>query len=163
MAEPQSEKCVSYFSRICQTISFSFELIGYFLTGLPTGLNGIKSSKRISAAGDVRVTPELRRRQLQHVLEALVAAEFAGESEASEGALVPDVGVGALQRVAERVAVHAKLVGDHHHVEHRVPVRVLGVGIGSLQQEQIVDSFVAKTSCPSKRVLSHVSQTLKRI
>ena len=104
----------------------------YSLTGLSTGLNRVESTKWVATAGDVGVTPELRGGQLEHVLEAFVSSELTGEGEAGEAAVVPDVGVGTLQWVTEGVAIHAKLVGNNHHVKHCVPIRVLGVRIGSL-------------------------------
>ena len=62
--------------------------------------------------------------------------------------MVPDVRVRALQGMAKGVAVHAELVGNHDHVQNRVPVRVLGVRVGSFEKEQVVDPLVAKAGRP---------------
>ena len=115
------------------------------LTCLSIRLDGVQGPERVAAAGDVGVPPELRAGQLQHLPEYCVPAQLAGESQTCQSPLVLDVGIGVLPRVSESVAVHPELTGHHHHVEDGVTVGVLGVRVGSLVQEEVVNSLITVT------------------
>ena len=95
-------------------------------------------------------------------LENFIPAQHAGESEAGEAAVVHQVAVGTLEGVSEGVAPHAHLAVYHHHVEHCVPVGVLGVGVGPLGQQQVVHALVTQTGGPREGVLPQVGQALGR-
>ena len=49
---------------------------------------------------------------------------------------------------------------DTSHPAHRVAVGVLGVGVGPLHQEQVVEALVAEAGGPGEGVLPHVGQAL---
>ena len=60
----------------------------------------------------------------------------------------------------ESVAEHAELLHDDHHVEDGVAVGVLGVGVGPLLYQEIVDRLVTETGGPGERKLAQVGETL---
>ena len=62
--------------------------------------------------------------------------------------------------MSEGVSVHAELCSHHHHVQHRVTVRVLGVWVGALVEQQVVHTLVTEEGRPGQRVLAHVGQPL---
>ena len=62
--------------------------------------------------------------------------------------------------MSEGVSVHAELGGHHHHVQHRVTVGVLGVGVGPPVQQEVVHTLVTEEGGPGQRVLAHVGQPL---
>ena len=73
---------------------------------------------------------------------------------------VSDQMIRLLDGVFESVAEHPELLHDDDHVEDGVAVGVLGVGVGALLYEEIVDGLVTETGGPGQRVLAQVGEAL---
>ena len=69
-------------------------------TCLSIRLDGVQCSKRISAADNVGVPPELSAGQLQHLSEDRVSAQLTGQCQAGETSVILDVGISILTRMS---------------------------------------------------------------
>ena len=119
--------------------------------------------------------PELYAAHLEHLLEHGVPAQLAAQGQGGQLPVVPEHGgrlhghvpllphkvVGLLDGVLDGVAEHAELLLDDDHVEDGVAVGVLGVGVGSLLDQEVVDSLVTEAGCPGQGVFSQVGQALQ--